>query len=67
MWKNTINVNMKEIIWKDLDRIGLVRGGDKWQAIVQTVMNPMGCIKCEKFLVWLSNYWLIKKNSTAWS
>jgi hypothetical protein len=39
MWKNTIKANLKEISWKGLARIGLVRGGDKWQALVKTVMN----------------------------
>jgi hypothetical protein len=39
IWKNTIKANLKEISWKGLDRIGLVLGGNKWQALVKTVMN----------------------------
>jgi hypothetical protein len=37
-WENTIKTSLKEISWKSLDRIGVVYGGDKSQAVVKIVM-----------------------------
>jgi len=32
-------VDLREIVWEDVDRIHLVRNRDKWRALVNTVMN----------------------------
>jgi len=33
---------------------------DSWWAIVETGINLSGFIKCEKFVDYLRNYWLLK-------
>lgn len=38
-WGNNIKKNLKKIEWESMDRIGLPQGRDKWQVLVNTVVN----------------------------
>jgi hypothetical protein len=40
-----------------MDWIGLAQERDKWRALVNEVMNPLGFIKCWEILEWLHNWW----------
>jgi cell wall assembly regulator SMI1 len=35
-------VDLREIVWEDVDRIHLVRNRDKWRALVNTVTSLRG-------------------------
>jgi hypothetical protein len=50
-----------------VDWINLVQGRDRWQAVVNTVIEPLDSTKCGEFLDLLSDYQLLKKDSNPWS
>jgi hypothetical protein len=39
-WVDNIKMGHREIIWGDIDWIGLAQDGDQCRALVNTVMNP---------------------------
>jgi hypothetical protein len=43
-----------------MDWIGLAQARDKWRALVNVVMNPLGFIKCWEILEWLHNWWCLE-------
>jgi hypothetical protein len=43
---DNIKMDLKEIGWGGMDWIDLAQDSDKWRALVNTVMNCGGCIKC---------------------
>jgi hypothetical protein len=38
-WVDNIRMDLGEVGWGDVDRIGLVQDRDKWRALVNVVMN----------------------------
>ena len=38
-WEDNINIYLKHLGWRDLNWIDLVQDRDRWQAIVNEVMN----------------------------
>jgi hypothetical protein len=38
-WDNNMQMNLKEIEWECMDRIGLPQDRDKWQVLVNTEVN----------------------------
>jgi hypothetical protein len=38
-WENNKKINLKEVGWKSVDWVHLVRNLDRWLAFVNTVMN----------------------------
>ena len=38
-WEDTIKMDPKEIGWEDLNCVVLAEDSDKWQAVVNAVMN----------------------------
>jgi hypothetical protein len=46
-WVDNIRVDLVEVGWSDVDGIGLAQDGDRWRALVNSVMNePSGSMKC---------------------
>jgi hypothetical protein len=41
-WENGIRMDLREIGWGSVDLIQLAQDGDRWQALVNTVMNLRG-------------------------
>jgi hypothetical protein len=47
---NNINMDLRELGWNTINWIDLAQDRDQWRALVNTVMNLRGPIKCWKFL-----------------
>jgi hypothetical protein len=43
-------IDLREIGWSSMDWLELVQEMDQWKALVCTVMNPSGSIKCWEIL-----------------
>jgi hypothetical protein len=39
MWEDNIKMDLREIGWGGMNRIGLARDRDQWRVLVSTVMN----------------------------
>jgi hypothetical protein len=39
-WENNIKIDLEEVELGGVDWIDLAQDGDKWRALVNTVMNP---------------------------
>jgi len=48
-------MDLQEVRCGGLDWIELALDWDRWRALVSTVMNLRGSIKCGEFLDWLQN------------
>jgi hypothetical protein len=40
-WENMIKVDLREISWEGVECTHLAQDGDRWQAFVNAVMNPL--------------------------
>jgi hypothetical protein len=49
-WVNNINIDFREIGWDNMDWIDLAQDRDQWRALVNTVINVQGSIKCWEVL-----------------
>jgi hypothetical protein len=38
-WENNIKMCLQDVGWEAVAWLGLVKDGDKWRAVVSTVMN----------------------------
>jgi hypothetical protein len=38
-WENNIKIDIKEVLWEDVDWIHLVQDRDPWRALVNTVVK----------------------------
>jgi hypothetical protein len=38
-WEDNIKMNLREIVWGDMDWIDLAQNRDQWRALVNTVIN----------------------------
>jgi hypothetical protein len=62
-WVDNIKMDLRETGWDGVDWIDMAQDRDQWRALVNTVMNLRGSIKCWEFLEWLHNWQLLKKAS----
>jgi hypothetical protein len=62
-WADNIKINLGEIGWDGVDWINMAQNRDQRRALVNTVVEPSGSIKCWEFLEWLDNWRLLKKVS----
>jgi hypothetical protein len=46
---------LREIGWDGVDWIDMAQDMDQWRALVNTVMNLSGSMKCWEVLEWLPN------------
>ena len=49
-WEDDIKIDVKDTGWGGVDRTNLAQDGDRWWAVVSTVINPLGCIKCGEYI-----------------
>jgi hypothetical protein len=52
-WVDNIRMDLVEVRWGDVDRIGLAQDRDRWRALVNSVLNlrlhkMLGTIECLK-------------------
>jgi hypothetical protein len=45
-WLDNIRMDLVEVRWGDVDWIGLAQDRDRWRALVNSVLNLWGSIKC---------------------
>jgi hypothetical protein len=56
-------MDRRETRWDGMDRIDMAQDRDQWRALVNTVLNLRGSIKCWEVLEWLHSWRLLKKGS----
>jgi hypothetical protein len=56
-------MDLREIGWDGEDWIDMAQDRDQWRALVNTVLNLQGSIKCWELLEWMHNWRLLKKGS----
>jgi hypothetical protein len=49
-WEDNIMMDLREIGFGDIDWIHWAQDRDRWRALVNTVNEPSGSIKCGEFL-----------------
>jgi hypothetical protein len=49
-WLDNIRMNLVEVGWGDVDRIGLAQDRDRWRALVNSVLNLLGNYRASKQL-----------------
>jgi hypothetical protein len=38
-WVDNIRMDLGEVVWGDVDRIGLAKDSNRWRAVVNSVLN----------------------------
>jgi hypothetical protein len=56
-------MDLREIEWAHMDWIDVAQYRDRWRALVYTVMNFRGSIKCCEILEYMLNWRFLKKGS----
>jgi hypothetical protein len=49
-WEDNISMDLREILFGDVDWIHWAQDRDRWRVLVNTVNEPSGSIKCGEFL-----------------
>jgi hypothetical protein len=49
-WVDNIKMDLREIVWDGMGWIDVAQDRDQWRALVNTVIKPMGSIKCLEVL-----------------
>jgi hypothetical protein len=60
---DNIKMDPREIGWDGMDWIDPAQDRDQWRALVNTVMDLPGSIKCREVFECLHNWQLLKKGS----
>jgi hypothetical protein len=50
---DNIRMDLGEVGWGDVDRIGLAKDGNRWRAVVNCI-EPTGSMKCWETIKWPS-------------
>jgi hypothetical protein len=45
-WVDNNRMDIGEVGWSDVDWIGLAQDRNRWRAVVNSVLNPLGSMKC---------------------
>jgi hypothetical protein len=53
-WMDNISVDLGEVGWSDVDWIGLAKNRNRWRALVNSVLNLRGSMKCWETIEWPS-------------
>jgi hypothetical protein len=51
-WVDNIRMNLGEVGWGDVDWIGLAKDRNRWRALVNSVLEPSGSMKCWETIEW---------------
>jgi hypothetical protein len=51
-WLDTIRKDLGEVGWSDVDWIGLAKDRNRWRALVNSVLNLSGSMKCWETIEW---------------
>jgi hypothetical protein len=51
-WVNNIRMDLGEVGWGDVDWIGLAQDRNRWRALVNSVLNLRGSMKCWETIKW---------------
>jgi hypothetical protein len=63
-WEDNIKMDIKVTGYEDVDWIYLIRDRHKWRSLLNTGINLRVLVKCGELLDQLSNYCLLKIDST---
>jgi hypothetical protein len=63
-WVANIRINLGETGWGGVDWIGLAQDRNRWRAILNSVLNLRGSIKCSETIDW-PNIWCPLKQCSA--
>jgi hypothetical protein len=53
-WVDNIRMDLREVGWGDVDWIGLAQDRNRWRALVNSVLNLQGSMKCWETIEWPS-------------
>jgi hypothetical protein len=53
-WVDNIRMDLGEVGWGDVDWIGLAQDRNRWRALVSSVLNLSGSMKCWETIEWPS-------------
>jgi hypothetical protein len=67
IWRPSLLTTRHAMVTRGPCNIDLAQDRDQWRAVVTTVMNLRGSIKCWEILEVLSNWTLLNKGSALWS
>jgi hypothetical protein len=51
-WVDNIRMDLGEAGWGDVDWIGLAKDRNRWRALVNSVLNLRGSMKCWESIEW---------------
>jgi hypothetical protein len=51
-WVDNITMDLGEVEWCDMDWIGLAKDRNRWRALVNSVLNLRGSMKCWETIEW---------------
>jgi hypothetical protein len=54
-WMDNIRMDLREVGWGDVYWIGLTQDRNRWRALVNSVLNLLGSIKCWETVKWSNN------------
>jgi hypothetical protein len=53
-WVDNIRMDLGEVGWGDVDWNGLAKDRNRWRAVVNSVLNLWGSMKCGETIEWPS-------------
>jgi hypothetical protein len=51
-WVDNIRMDLGEVGWGDVDWIGVAKDRNRWRALVNSVLNLRGSMKCWETIEW---------------
>jgi hypothetical protein len=66
-WVDNIRTDLGGVDWDDVDWIGLAHERNTWRALVNSVLNLRGSIKCWEPIEWPGNWWSLEQCSALYS
>ena len=64
-WEESIKINLQEVGWGGMEWIALAQDMERWQAVVNAIMNLPVSIKWGQFFDNPRTCWLLRKDSAT--